>query len=239
MESETVTGRVVALGKVDEAIARIDAEAAELEGKLKGQQGELAKVQAVINEITRVLRERRQRVEKAEDALKKERQALVERRKALGAINDYKTQLAVQREVEHASKQLDTREEGILKSLEDLEPLEKELVTREGQKGALTAAIEKESAEFEEARARFADHRTGYVTERTALFSTLPPEVQKIYDRVHQRYPHDPTGPVIDRKTCGGCYVQVGPQVVVHLLKGEGVVQCPSCKRILFIPQEK
>ena len=41
----------------------------------------------------------------------------------------------------------------------------------------------------------------------------------------------------VEKKSCTGCHVQVRPQIVVELHKGEKLVNCPGCGRILYIEE--
>ena len=39
---------------------------------------------------------------------------------------------------------------------------------------------------------------------------------------------------MVEGETCGGCNMNIMPQLVVEIKKGSGVIQCPQCRRILY-----
>jgi predicted nucleic acid-binding Zn-ribbon protein len=58
-----------------------------------------------------------------------------------------------------------------------------------------------------------------------------------LYNRVVGRFPADPIVDVVNRDSCAGCFMKVGPQVPVQISRGD-VVKCPGCGRILKLPAE-
>ena len=43
----------------------------------------------------------------------------------------------------------------------------------------------------------------------------------------------------IDKGACGACHVQLRPQVINLCRRGEDLIACDSCRRILFIPERE
>ena len=58
-----------------------------------------------------------------------------------------------------------------------------------------------------------------------------------VYSRIQSRFPQNPVVEVINRDTCAGCHIKLGPQAVVQIARGD-VVKCPGCGRILSLPAE-
>ncbi len=68
-----------------------------------------------------------------------------------------------------------------------------------------------------------------------------------MFDRILDRYPGGALAPVrsIERPGkgqrewhCGACNYRVRPQAVVEIRNGSNLVQCDSCKRILYLEAE-
>jgi hypothetical protein len=53
------------------------------------------------------------------------------------------------------------------------------------------------------------------------------------YERIKAKFPMGAVAKV-SQSTCSGCFMQVGPQVLVLLARGNALVRCPGCGRILF-----
>ena len=37
-----------------------------------------------------------------------------------------------------------------------------------------------------------------------------------------------------DNEVCGGCFMNIMPQLFSEVRKGDDIIQCPQCKRILY-----
>ena len=72
------------------------------------------------------------------------------------------------------------------------------------------------------------------LAERQALTVQIDAASLKLYERVHEKYMMDPVIP-LKGNTCTGCFMQVGPQVHVTLSKGDALVRCPGCGRIVYL----
>jgi predicted nucleic acid-binding Zn-ribbon protein len=64
------------------------------------------------------------------------------------------------------------------------------------------------------------------------------PQHLTLYNRVIARFPSDPIVDVVNRESCAGCFMKVGPQVAVQISRGD-VVKCPGCGRILKLPEQQ
>ena len=231
----TLVELVAKLGKLDRSLMQIRAESRELVEQQKRKHAVILGLQSKIKELDQQVALRRERFDKAASVLKHERDQLVDRRKALGAINDYKTQLAAQREIEHASRLIDAREETLLKSLDDLAPLEsereKKVAELKEREDELRSSLQANRESFE----RYKERELEKVNEREGLVASLDPESHRLYERVHSKFLADPVVEITDKKACSACFVQIGPQVIVQLIKKDKLIQCPGCKRILFL----
>ena len=94
------------------------------------------------------------------------------------------------------------------------------------------------------------DGRSPNAQERAridGLKGRLPRPLLSLFERVLLRYPAGALAPVrlIDRPGrgqrewhCAACNYRVRPQTVVEIRDSSSLVQCDSCKRILFIGEE-
>ena len=68
--------------------------------------------------------------------------------------------------------------------------------------------------------------------ERKKIIDLLDKRLLARYDRIRRRFPNAVVP--VDRGTCMGCHVNVPPQVYINLLKGDEVLNCPNCQRIMY-----
>lgn len=131
---------------------------------------------------------------------------------ARGAISDAETQvLEAMERIEEARGALSALEEQLRATGERIGTQEKEI---EARAGALALEIETLQAE----RAR----------QSAAIDAALVQRYQKILSR------RAPAIAVVAKETCLGCRVGIPPQAAIELLKGEAIVTCGTCQRILI-----
>ncbi|MCI5064781.1 hypothetical protein MRY87_03545 [bacterium] len=228
---------LVQLSEIDSALARLLAKRKQLEEQVEQSQQQLHSLQRDHEAKKGGLEQRRAKIREEERRIAEENEKLVERRKALSTFSNYKVQQSAQKEVEQAAKQLAGQEERVLVSMEELEALEKEVAE-------LETAVEKAAAENQE----LLDSAEGEIDsllerakekegQRTEIASQIDSGNLATYDRIRNRHPVDPLVAVQDGK-CGGCYMQVGAQMLVQVSRAASLVKCRGCSRVLFLPTE-
>ncbi len=149
-----------------------------------------------------------------------------------------------QKEYETAMRDLDTGQKQIagfetqvVEIMEELEGVEKELSERSEEIATLDAKRDAAMKEFEAAmkvdKAEFdklSKHRAG-------AFATLPARLASIYDRMAQRSRDGIAVAEVINGSCTACYVLLRPQVQLNVKKGDEIITCENCTRILFMPK--
>jgi predicted nucleic acid-binding Zn-ribbon protein len=240
--AETQTAPVlpllIQLSKLDSRIAILQAQLKQIETEQKSRSQAIATVMQKRDVRGRLLADKRALVVREEKGIKLERDKINDRRRALGTLNNYKLQQAAEREIDYVSKQIGQREDLLLGLMREVEALEKELnevdTSLQGMRDELQV-FEKTSGE----------NVTDYTAELTSLQGERTqqaqaigtPQVLTLYNRTVSRFPTDPIVDVVNRDSCAGCFMKVGPQVPVQISRGD-VVKCPGCGRILKLPAE-
>lgn len=226
------------LSKADSSLARIALEKKRINNDLKEKHALQKKSEQDVLQRVKALEERKQRYHKEERALRDEQSKLVDRRKALTTLSNYKLQEAGNREIEHASRLLGTREETLLSMLEELEKIEAE--TKAAQEGLakLKEEIVKFEQESKDAFVTFEERGKRYQEERGKLAPLVDQASLKLYERLRERHPLD-TIISVKNGSCSGCFMQIQPQVYVTIAKGDTLARCPGCGRILYVEEEK
>lgn len=156
--------------------------------------------------------------------------------KSEGRLKDIKTQKEYQallKEVEQGKKLNASREEDILRLTADIE--EREKVASEKaeairikdeeyakEKELLEGELAKIDAEFDGERRRWEEISKG-----------VKPNVLKMYQRVSERRTSTSVVPV-KNGACTGCHMGMPPQLYNQVQKGNEMIQCPNCHRILY-----
>ncbi len=163
---------------------------------------------------------------------------------AEGEIERYRLQLntvkhqneydAIQRAV--ASRQADIRkwEDEALEALQEADGHGEEEArlteqVREGQ-----ARLADLQAEIDRQTRVYASEIEGLARQRDELRSSISPDILDAYDRQAARHSHTALAEVRDR-VCLGCYTQITKQTENLLLRGDKLVHCHSCGRMLLL----
>jgi predicted nucleic acid-binding Zn-ribbon protein len=237
-QSTPVLPLLVQLSKLDGQIAVLQAQLKKIDGEQKNRTQALAMVTQKREARAKVLADKRALVAREEKGIKLERDKINDRRRALGTLNNYKLQQAAEREIDYVSKQIGQREELLLALMREVELLEKEVAevdtSLQGMKDELQV-FEKTAGE------NVADYTAQLTTlqqERTQHAQSIGnAQALTLYNRIIARFPSDPIADVVNRDSCAGCCMKVGPQVQVQISRGD-VVKCPGCGRILKLPAE-
>jgi predicted nucleic acid-binding Zn-ribbon protein len=236
-QPRTVLEKLIALSKVDASLAQMAAEQKKLTTQLADKLLELKSTQEDSSGRAAELADRKERYRREEKRLEEEQQKLVDRRKGLASFSDYKTQQAAGKEIEHSSKQLGAQEEALLGTLDALDDYEKETT----DKAAVLEALEKEVADLEEdvkgTIANLEERMAERSGERKTLVEGINARDLTIYERIQNKHPVNPVVSVGSDYHCQGCFMQVGAQSLVKLSRGDELVKCRGCARILFLDQ--
>ena len=191
-------------------------------------------------------------------------EAAKERRTAEAATQDAQEKLKkYQQQINRVSTQ---REYGAL--LQEIDTVKQQITASEGQAFSALESSEKAQQELTEKRESFRELDERYATEQARweaekpevarqiaelkkrigeLRGQLPRQTASIFERILERYPAGALAPIrlIERPGrtqrewhCGACNYRVRPQTVVEIRNGSGLVQCDSCKRILYLEPE-
>lgn len=139
------------------------------------------------------------------------------------------------READVLQKQINGFETQVLEKMTAIEEVEKvlneraeEISSLEGNRKESVAAFEKELSQNKAELAIEAKKREG-------VFTTLPKNLANIYDRMAQRSRDGIAVAEVKNGSCSACFMSLRPQMQVEIKKGDKIITCESCARILYI----
>ena len=124
-------------------------------------------------------------------------------------------------------------EDSILALMEEVDVRSKQLQQEKDKLTKVRAEYAQKRAELEARLAAVKSELTEQTQERDRLLSELPREIVLSYERVHKSRKGIAIVPVRDG-SCGGCFVNLPPQLVAEVRQGEEVMSCEHCGRILI-----
>jgi predicted nucleic acid-binding Zn-ribbon protein len=143
------------------------------------------------------------------------------------------------READAARKQISAFETQVLEQMEVADQAEKDLAERapevEKLRGEMQASfnafdqqVKQQQAELETARA-----------DRERLLKELPKNWSSLYARISSRIRDGVAVAEARNGACTACYMALRPQIMSEVRRGDEVITCDNCNRILYYSPEK
>ena len=143
------------------------------------------------------------------------------------------------READSARKQISTLETQILEQLEQLEQAEASLKERADEVASLNSDREAKLKAFDEQTGTIGDRLAAARKERDEVFANLPKQMSGLYTRIKTRIRDGVAVAEARNRSCSACFMSLRPQVMAEIRRGEEVLTCDNCGRILYyVPAE-
>lgn len=227
-----------ALLRLQERDQRIATVRRELEG-IPAEKSARESRLAVLEKTRETARQRSREIEKERKALEIEVQSLGEK------IQRYKTQQmqtrkneeysALSHEIEAAQKIISGLEDRELALMEEAESLQPALAKADEEFAAGREEIARQLAGLERKKENLAVELQELENSRSDLVVGVEEDVLDRYGRLF-RSKHGQAVVALEGAICQGCHMSVTAQTQVEAKAGQGLVSCPQCGRILYVP---
>jgi len=138
------------------------------------------------------------------------------------------------READAARKQISALETQILEQLESLEQAEAALNERADEIATLNSDREARLKAFDNESGTIGDRLAASRKERDEVFASLPKAMSGMYARIKARIRDGVAVAEARNRSCTACFMSLRPQVMAEIRRGEDVITCDNCGRILF-----
>jgi predicted nucleic acid-binding Zn-ribbon protein len=212
------------------ALARYPTDRKTLEGRMASERARLEELKKAIGEVQ--LRHRQ--MEKDIEALQLEERKFQSQLPMVKKNEEYS---ALLHEIADRKGKRSERETDLLMLMDEEQRLhherpvyERSLKNIEDETAARLGTIADE-----ERRER--DQVAALEAERQSLMSRLPPGVRARYERVHGSREGRAVVPIV-KGSCGGCFRGQPPQTLQEARRGDRLITCDGCGRLLIWPPE-
>jgi predicted nucleic acid-binding Zn-ribbon protein len=231
--------QLIALQKTDTSIRRLQADIqaipqrrAEIEKEFDQRAFEIRAIETRRDEArttrTRLeaeLAEHRARAERAD-------------RNLMSSKNEHEYTSAI-READAARKAASQLETQILEQMEAFEQSESQLQERAPEVEKLRGEMEARLKEFEEQTRRQEAELASAMKERERLMGVLPKPMSTLYNRISARIRDGIAVAEARNGSCTACFMALRPQMMSEVRRGEDIITCDNCNRILYyVPSE-
>ena len=139
------------------------------------------------------------------------------------------------REIDALQKQIAVYEAQIIEKMTAAEEVEKELESRADEINTLDAKREEAFKEFDAELEKNEAELAAETKKREAVFTTLPAQLASVYNRLAQRSRDGIAVAEVTNGSCSACFMSLRPQMQVEVKRGDQIITCESCTRILYI----
>jgi predicted nucleic acid-binding Zn-ribbon protein len=140
---------------------------------------------------------------------------------------------AFQHEIEYCQKEIRKLEDRILELMGESEPLDKNVKAAETALKAEKAQVEAEKNQARERTAVDQKAQSELQAERASIAQSITPAAYQNYERVRKGRKGIAVAEVVGGR-CTACHIALRPQYFQDLKRGEKILSCESCQRILY-----
>ena len=138
------------------------------------------------------------------------------------------------READAARKQISALETQILEQMEIVDQAEKDLTERAPEVEKLGADMKARFKAFDEQVQTQQQQVENARAERERLMNELPKTTSAMYKRIASRIRDGVAMAEARNGACMACYMALRPQIMADVRRGEEVITCDNCNRILY-----
>lgn len=153
------------------------------------------------------------------------------------AVKTNKELWAIQAEIENANAEVGRLEDRILEAMIETDELTSSIAAARQAVEEERAAVGEEQRRLERERDRCQTRVERHAEDRAAIVSGLPPHLLETFDTLIRSRNGVAVGEARDGR-CRSCQIRLRPQLYNDVRLNQRLIQCESCRRILYSPAE-
>lgn len=230
------TPEIATLVQLQEA----ETEIVRLKGVLEKVEKDKAKLASRLKQFEAAVKENREDLERVQKSCRDNEmeirivdERIIKSNETLRNVSTNKEYQVLLREVDDNKKRKDALESELIDLMDErercqsiLEESEKEFVQIQAQVEAEQAQVEKQSSDD---RALLEE----YQTRQKQIGETLDPALMDRFKKIARMNNGSAVTQAMDQ-VCMGCFMNVPPQLYIEVQRGNELISCPQCSRILY-----
>jgi predicted nucleic acid-binding Zn-ribbon protein len=218
----------------------IDLQIAALDEEINAGSKAISKLQNNLEERRDSINELTARIDEAESARRSleasqtdELSRIKERQSKMMQVQTNREYHSLLKEIEDGKKANKDREEETIRLMEQVESYSKIMAEQKAQIGEDEKELAEEIKQFEKKSAELNEKKAVLAKERDSMVKNFSANLLKKYDMLRERRNGRAVVGVING-VCQGCFMNIPPQQFNDLLRGDKMLFCPICQRILY-----
>ncbi len=225
--------QLIALQDIDLLIKKLDDEMSADYADLEKRQASIAEKRDLLNNHTSQIEEGEQRRRELEAEMEDEIVHIKDRQTKLMNVQTNREYQSLLKEIEEAKKVNKSRETEIVDLMEQAERLEQKITEENNVCQAEEDLLNESKEKVDEISAGIDKKKTKFEKKRNTQAKKIKASLLRRYDQLRvKRNGLAITG--VTKGVCQGCYMNIPPQQFNDVLRGEQLLCCPTCQRMMF-----
>ncbi len=229
---------LIELQEVDLLLDRIRSEIDHIPKEIDRLKTESEQSQASLDELKKKITELQVDKKNKELELKTKEEELKKHQSELFSIKTNEAYTALLKEIEEGKKLKNDIEDTVLAVMEQEDALLAQEKIKKEELAKKKEEVTRQQKELEDKLQRLKQNLQEVQSDQKQKIANIKSEIVKRYQRIREKKDGVAVVPIADR-FCGGCSIALPPQVINDVLKGEDLVACRNCLRILYLKEEK
>ena len=225
--------QLVALQEIDLVIDKIDSEIKHEQDGLDGRISSLVEREDRISEQETLIEELEKERRTLEDEMADKIAHVKERQSKMMQVQTSREQTALLKEIEDAKKSVKENEEKIVSIMEQVEKLTAEATEEKNLLKAEKTLVDEEKEKVKSVIDELSKGKKTKKNKRDKQADAVNGSMIQKYEILRERRNGLAIVNVLDG-VCQGCFMNLPPQKYNMLLRGDQVLECPSCQRLIY-----
>lgn len=221
------------LQKQDRRLTNLERSLASIPVRIEELDGDLARLEKMLDAERSKFEETRSFQVSQENQLSAEEELIRQSKSRLNQVTTTRELAATQRELDSTRRMASKRSQEIKNLLEGVAEAENRIAAMEEELSKLRSQAEAEKQRLNDSRATLGSQIEKLRAGRGALTTEIDPDTLRTYDRIRKRWGGIAFMPS-NRERCSGCKMMIPHQIYVRLVRGDEILGCEHCGRLLY-----
>lgn len=224
---------LVRLQQIELEMIRLQQEVDKVENEKKGLAARLAAFESALEADRLALAQVQQQCTDLEQEIQVVNDRIIKSNETLRMVKTNKEYQVLLREVDDNKKRKNGLEDHVLILYEQREAAEVRLKETEAQYLELKQQILAEQAKIDELTMDDREQLAELEEQQRSIGASLNPALLNRFRRIARMNQGQAVARISD-ETCMGCFMNVPPQLCIEVQRGNQMISCPQCSRILY-----
>jgi uncharacterized protein len=226
--------QLIDLAKIDKEIDAFEPQIEEANYNYEAALAKTKSIESDIENLSNEIKEEEVKKHKNEVHLQELSQKLEENSKKSSEVKTEREMKSLQLEEEIAKEQVTFANEEIARLEKIIESKNEQVESAKASLAELESNLESVKAEVDKKLEAINKERQNVFVEKEKLLGTINQKGLAFYQKI-RRWAKNTTVVTVEDQACMGCHMIIRDKIYSDVIKGEEIVTCPHCGRILHV----